>query len=184
MSRPQEEQVRVSFQLSRGEYVRAVRYYLRKSHLVSWVQALVLILALGASAGMALLMERVSFLNTLLLVLSAMVALYGAWIYGIQPGRIFDRRPELGEPVSFLFTREDIARQDPRTAVLLDWELKKLWRGREFYYLFGAQDGYVLLPLRAFQSEEDRRHFEDLAKAACPELQFRAWAEPRFRKEA
>ena len=179
MSRPPEEQVRASFQLSRGEYVRAVRCYLRKSHLVSWVQVLVLVLALGASAVMTLLMERMSFLNTLLLVLSAMVALYGVWLYGIQPGRIFDRRPELGEPVSFLFTREDIARQDPRTAVLLDWKLKKLWRGKEFYYLFGEEDGYLLIPLRAFQSEEDRRHFEALARAACPELRYREWPRPR-----
>ena len=179
MSRPPEEQVRAAFQLSRGEYVRAVRCYLRKSHLVSWVQVLVLVLALGASAVMTLLMERMSFLNTLLLVLSAMVALYGVWLYGIQPGRIFDRRPELGEPVSFLFTREDIARQDPRTAVLLDWKLKKLWRGKEFYYLFGEEDGYLLIPLRAFQSEEDRRHFEALARAACPELRYREWPRPR-----
>ena len=29
------EEVRVTFSLSRAEYVRAVRYYLRKSHLVS-----------------------------------------------------------------------------------------------------------------------------------------------------
>ena len=146
---------------------------------MSWVQVLVLVLALGASAVMTLLMERMSFLNTLLLVLSAMVALYGVWLYGIQPGRIFDRRPELGEPVSFLFTREDIARQDPRTAVLLDWKLKKLWRGKEFYYLFGEEDGYLLIPLRAFQSEEDRRHFEALARAACPELRYREWPRPR-----
>ena len=179
MSKPQEEQVRAAFQLSRGEYVRAVRYYLRKSYLVSWVQVLVLVLALGASAVMTLLMERMSFLNTLLLVLSAMVALYGIWLYGIQPGRIFDRRPELGEPVSFLFTRGVTAPQDPGAAVLVVWKLKKLWRGKEFYYLFGEEDGYLLIPLRAFQSEEDRRHFEALARAACPELRYREWPRPR-----
>ena len=175
MSRPEEEQVRASFRLSREEYVRAVRWYLRRSHLVSWIQVLVLALALGASAGMTVLMGRMSFLNTLLLVASAMVALYGIWLYGLQPGRLYDRRPELAKPVSFLFTREDIARQDAETAVLLDWKLTKLWRGREFYYLFGEGDGYWILPLRAFQGEEERRHFEALALAACPELKFRAW---------
>ena len=178
MSRPPEEQVRAYLQLSRWEYVRAVRCYLRKSHLVSWVQVLVLALAPGLSAVMTVIMERVSFLNTLILVLSVMVALSGVWLYGIQPGRIFDRRPELGKPVSFLFTREDIARQDANTAVLLDWKLKKLWRGREFYYLFGEEEGYLILPLRAFQSEEDRRHFEALARVACPELRFRVWRGP------
>ncbi len=48
----EQEEVRVTFSLSRAEYVRAVRYYLRKSHLVSWVQAVVLIVALAAAAVM------------------------------------------------------------------------------------------------------------------------------------
>ena len=169
------EEVYITFSLSRAEYVRAVRYYLRKSHLVSWVQALVILIALGAAAVMGVLMERMSFLCTLLVVLSVMVALCGLWLYVIQPGRIYDKHPELGRQVSFLFNQEDLSRQDAETAVLLDWDLRRLWRGREFYYLFGEGDGYLILPLRAFQSEEDRRHFEALARAACPELRYREW---------
>lgn len=163
------EEVRVTFSLSRAEYVRAVRYYLRKSHLVSWVQVLVILIALAAAVVMGILMERMSFLCTLLVVLSVMVALYGLWLYAIQPGRIYDKNPALGRQVSFLFNREDLSRQDEETAVLLDWNLKKLWRGKEFYYLFQGEDGYLLLPKSAFQSEEERLHFEYLAQAACPE---------------
>ena len=165
----EQEEVRVTFSLSRAEYVRAVRYYLRKSHLVSWVQAVVLIVALAAAAVMGTLMERMSFLCTLLVVLSAMVALYGVWLYVIQPGRIYDKNPALGRQVSFLFNREDLSRQDEETAVLLDWDLKMLWRGKEFYYLFRGAEGYLLLPRSAFQSEEDRLRFEFLAQTACPE---------------
>lgn len=165
----EQEEVRVTFSLSRAEYVRAVRYYLRKSHLVSWVQAVVLIVALAAAAVMGTLMERMSFLCTLLVVLSAMVALYGVWLYVIQPGRIYDKNPALGRQVSFLFNREDLSRQDAETAVLLDWDLKMLWRGKEFYYLFRGAEGYLLLPRSAFQSEEDRLRFEFLAQTACPE---------------
>lgn len=164
------EEVRVTFSLSRAEYVRAVRYYLRKSHLVSWVQALVILIALGAAAVMGVLMERMSFLCTLLVVLSVMVALCGLWLYVIQPGRIYDKHPELGRQVSFLFNQEDLSRQDAETAVLLDWDLKKLWRGKEFYYLFRREEGYLLLPRSAFRSEEDRLQFEFLAQTACPEV--------------
>ena len=56
-------------------------------------------------------MERMSFLNTLLVVLSVMVAGYGGWLYVVKPGRIYDRNAELGARVSFLFSREDMARQ-------------------------------------------------------------------------
>lgn len=164
------EEVRVTFSLSRAEYVRAVRYYLRKSHLVSWIQVLVILIALGAAAVMGILMERMSFLCTLLVVLSVMVALYGLWLYVIQPGRIYDKNPALGRQVSFLFNREDLSRQDEQTAVLLDWDLKKLWRGKEFYYLFRGEEGYLLLPGSAFRSEEDRLQFEFLAQTACPEV--------------
>ena len=164
------EEVRVTFSLSRAEYVRAVRYYLRKSYLVSWVQALVILIALGAAAVMGVLMERMSFLCTLLVVLSVMVALCGLWLYVIQPGRIYDKHPELGRQVSFLFNQEDLSRQDAETAVLLDWDLKKLWRGKEFYYLFRREEGYLLLPRSAFRSEEDRLQFEFLAQTACPEV--------------
>ena len=114
-------------------------------------------------------MERMSFLCTLLVVLSAMVALYGLWLYVIQPGRIYDKNPALGRQVSFLFNREDLSRQDAETAVLLDWDLRRLWRGKEFYYLFRGEEGYLLLPRSAFRSEEDRLRFEFLAQTACPE---------------
>lgn len=57
--------------------------------------------------------------------------------------------------MTFLFTQEDVARQDETAAALLDWDIKKLWRGPEFYYLFGSSEGYTLLPLRAFRM---RRH--------------------------
>lgn len=164
------EEVYITFSLSRAEYVRAVRYYLRKSHLVSWVQALVILIALGAAAVMGVLMERMSFLCTLLVVLSVMVALCGLWLYIIQPGRIYDKHPELGRQVSFLFNQEDLSRQDAETAVLLDWDLRRLWRGREFYYLFRGEEGYLLLPRSAFRSEEDRLQFEFLAQTACPEV--------------
>lgn len=166
-------EVRVTFSLSRAEYVRAVRCYLRKSHLVSWVQVLFILIALAVSAVMGILMERMSFLNTLLVVLSVMVAGYGGWLYVVKPGRIYDRNPELGARVSFFFSREDMARQDEKTAVLLDWDLKKLWRGKEFYYLFRGDEGYLLLPRSAFRSEEDQRRFEALALDACPEAKFR-----------
>ena len=167
------EEVRASFSLSRAEYIRAVRYYLRKSHLVSWVQIVVILLALAASIVMSVLMERMSFLCTLLVVLAVMVAGYGIWLYFFQPGRLYDKNPELGRPVSFLFNREDMARQDEKTAVLLDWDLKKLWRGKEFYYLFRGDEGYLLLPKSAFRSEEECLHFEYLAQAACPKAKMK-----------
>ena len=136
------DQVRVTFQLERGEYIRGVRYYLRKSHLVSWVQVLVMLFALAATVTVTLMMGRLNFLNTLVLVLMAMAALYGLWLYWIKPGRIFDREAELAEPVTFLFTQEDVARQDER--VHLELRLVDDGLERAGHVLVSAEHAEVL----------------------------------------
>ncbi len=124
---------------------------------------MVLIVALAAAAVMGTLMERMSFLCTLLVVLSAMVALYGVWLYVIQPGRIYDKNPALGRQVSFLFNREDLSRQDEETAVLLDWDLKMLWRSKEFYYLFRGAEALGRQVSFLFNREDLSRQDEETA---------------------
>ena len=85
------EQVRIEFQLERKEYVRAVRFFLRKRHLVSWIQGLVLVLALAAVAVLTWMIGHLNFLNTLLLVLAAMALLYMGYLFLWEPGRLFGR---------------------------------------------------------------------------------------------
>ena len=86
-------EIEVAFQLSRSEYVRALRFCLRKRHLVSWIQLLTIAVALALSVVMALVMERVSVLCTMLFVLAVMLAVYSLYQYLLKPGRIFDRGP-------------------------------------------------------------------------------------------
>ena len=162
------EEVSIEFQLERREYVRAVRFYLRKSHLVSWIQAAVILLALVAVVILSEIMGRLTFLNTLVLVLSLMAMIWEGWLYLFQPGRLFNRDESLRERVRFLFTQEDIARQDSHAAAILDWDIHKLWRSGEFYYLFDGKGSYTILPLRAFPDSEACERFERLAVERCP----------------
>lgn len=165
--------VRVRFRLDRAEYVRGVRYYLRKSYLVSWVQLVIVLAVLGAVLGLTWAMGRLNFLNTLILVLLLLVSGYGGFLYLLQPGRYYDRHPELGKEVTYVFSREDLSRQDDKAAAIYDWNVKKLWRGRAFYYLFTGEEGYTMLPYRAFQSESDRETFEELVVDANRDLKVR-----------
>ena len=166
-------EIEVAFRLSRSEYVRALRFCLRKRHLVSWVPLLVIAVALALSVVMALLMERVSFLCTMILVLAVMLAVYSLYQYLLKPGRIFDRDPMLHRDIRFRFTGEDIARQDSETAVLLDWRVSKVWRNRDFYFLFEGKESYILLPRRAFGSAEEEKRFERLVLEANPGVAWR-----------
>ena len=161
-------EIEVAFQLSRSEYVRALRFCLRKRHLVSWIQLLTIAVALALAVVMARVMERVSVLCTMLFVLAVMLAVYSLYQYLLTPGRIFDRDPMLHREVRFRFNGEDIARQDSEVAVLLDWRVSKVWRNRDFYFLFEGKESYILLPRRAFGSAEEEKQFEQLVLAANP----------------
>lgn len=167
--------IRVQFQLSRKEYTRGVRYYLRKSRRMGWTQVLVLILALAVVIASAVILRMFSFLNLMALVVLVSALIYGLYVYGWKPGQLFDKNLSLSQPVSFLFTREDIARQDEKTAVLLDWKVHSLWRGKEFYYLFGLEEGYTMLPLRAFENEAQQTYFEKLVLDANPDVRYRTF---------
>ena len=162
-----------AFQLSRSEYVRALQFCLRKRHLVSWIQLLTIAVALALAVVMARVMERVSVLCTMLFVLAVMLAVYSLYQYLLKPGRIFDRDPMLHREVRFRFNGEDIARQDSEVAVLLDWRVSKVWRNRDFYFLFEGKESYILLPRRAFGSAEEEKQFERLVLAANPGVAWR-----------
>lgn len=166
-------EIEVAFQLSRSEYVRALRFCLRKRHLVSWIQLLTIAVALALSVVMAQVMERVSVLCTMLFVLAVMLAVYSLYQYLLKPGRIFDRDPMLHREVRFRFNGEDIARQDSEVAVLLDWRVSKVWRNRDFYFLFEGKESYILLPRRAFGSAEEEKQFERLVLVANPGVAWR-----------
>lgn len=166
-------EIEVAFRLSRSEYVRALRFCLRKRHLVSWIQLLTIAAALALAVVMARVMERVSVLCTMLFVLAVMLAVYSLYQYLLKPGRIFDRDPMLHREVRFRFNGEDIARQDSEVAVLLDWRVSKVWRNRDFYFLFEGKESYILLPRRAFGSAEEEKQFERLVLAANPGVAWR-----------
>ena len=166
-------EIEVAFQLSRSEYVRALRFCLRKRHLVSWIQLLTIAVALALAVVMARVMERVSVLCTMLFVLAVMLAVYSLYQYLLKPGRIFDRDPMLHREVRFRFNGEDIARQDSEVAVLLDWRVSKVWRNRDFYFLFEGKESYILLPRRAFGSAEEEKQFERLVLVAIPGVAWR-----------
>lgn len=169
----QSRQVRIRFQYTEEEFVRGVRYYLRKSHLISWVQLVIAALAFFAATILTVVFQRLTFLNTLVMVFVVLLAGYGSYLYFIQPRRVFRKEPALSKPFQYCFSPEDIARQDEAGAGLYDWNVKKLWRGAEFYYLFTDKDGYTMLPRRAFLSEEQQLIFEGLVLEAGPEVKIK-----------
>lgn len=165
------KQILVTVQFTRQEYVLGARLYLRRSHTVSWIQILAMAIA-AVAVGALFRIVGMTLLNTFVAALLLVVAVYGGILYVWKPGHIFDGDSALAQPVRFVFSHEDIARQDAETALLVDWDVEKFWCCREFYFLIPKRGPYLMLPSRVFASEEERRAFEQLVveanpKAAC-----------------
>lgn len=168
-----ESMVRISFQLTKKEYAKAMRFYLRKSWRVSWLQGLILVLALAGVLWSAWAMGTLDLLHTFALVLLLLVAGVLLWVYAVQPGRTFAQDPALSRAVTFCFSPEDIVREEEERVDYLDWQVKRFWRSRDFYYLFQADGSWLLLPRRAFESAQAQGKFEDLVRQANGEAQIR-----------
>ena len=168
-----ESMVRLSFQLTKKEYAKAMRFYLRKSWRVSWLQGLILVLALAGVLWSAWAMGTLDLLHTFALVLLLLVAGVLLWVYAVQPGRTFAQDPALSRAVTFCFSPEDIVREGEETVEYLDWQVKRFWRSRDFYYLFQADGSWLLLPRRAFASAQTQGKFEDLVRQTNGEAQIR-----------
>ncbi|MCI2107004.1 MAG: hypothetical protein LKK00_09885 [Intestinimonas sp.] len=162
-----EELIAIMFQFTRREYIRGTRLYLRKSHTVSWIQLLILMVA-AVAVGILFRIVGGTLLNLFVAVLLLLVTGYGCILYLWQPGRSFDRSSELAQQVRIVFSREDIGWQDAKAAQLIDWNVEKFWCCREFYFLIPKHGAYLMLPSRVFSSEEARRNFERLVREANP----------------
>ena len=125
----------------------------------------------GTIAMMIVLSPVLSLIT--FVMLAVMLAVYSLYQYLLKPGRIFDRDPMLHREVRFRFNGEDIARQDSEVAVLLDWRVSKVWRNRDFYFLFEGKESYILLPRWAFGSAEEEKQFERLVLVANPGVAWR-----------
>ena len=66
-----------------------------------------------------------------------------------------------------------VERAGGEVAVLLDWRVSKVWRNRDFYFLFEGKESYILLPRRAFGSAEEEKQFERLVLVANPGVAWR-----------
>lgn len=162
--------IELTVQFSREEYVRGVRGFLRARHLISWVQVLVLLLALFAVIVATIIMGSLNFLNTFTVVFILIATFFGAYQYFVLPGRSYDRTPVLREKHTYRFTREDFSRLNSEAAALLQWDVKHYRKRRGFVYLQFSDNSYLMLPTSAFQSEPRQAAFEELIYAANPRL--------------
>lgn len=166
------DEIRVNLQFIRSEYIRGIRLYLRKSGIAGPRDLLLAVLAFAVTVVLIWL-KGMTVLNTALVVLLAMVAVMGIFVYGVRPGYQFDHTPQLREPSAYTFTAEDIGLQNSSVAGVFQWTFTKFWNTQEFYFLIQDRQNYSMFPKRTFGGPKEWARFEAMVREALPEVKYK-----------
>lgn len=163
-----QEEITITHQLEREDYVRAMQLYLRKSGTIPWWYLPLFGVAL-VLVGVMIRLAGVTPIAITVLVAVAGVALGILGVYVLGPGYRYDRTPGLWARTRLCFSQEDIAFQSEEGAGLLPWELTRFWISPTDYYLIRSRQDYLIVPKALFADEETRRRFEALVIRANPQ---------------
>lgn len=166
------EPVRVQFQYTKEEYVRAVRFYLRKSGTTP-LWDIAVFAGILALVFMMIYLTGITPMTVALLVLLAVVSGLGAVVYLFMPGYQYDHTPQILEQRTLYFTVDDIGIQTASSAGIVKWTFTKFWCSKTDYYLIQNRQVYTLLPKRIFADDAERYRFEQIVMAANPNIRRR-----------
>lgn len=167
-------EIRVILQFNRGEYVRGMRYYMRKSG-VAGPRSMALFLLITACTCGLFWLTGTNLLNTAVLVLLVLWAARVGGLYFIAPGRGFDKDEKLRQRTSYTFTKADIGMQNESTAGVFPWTFTAFWSTGEFYYLIQSQSSFTMLPKHIFSDDRARADFEEMVKVALPDVRYKVY---------
>lgn len=165
----------VSYLYEKDEYVRAVRFYLRKSG-VTPIWNIFVLIGIMALEGVMVYFMGVTPMVIVLLVLTVAVLVMGLYLYFLSPGFQYDRNPKFREYYTLRFSQEDIGVQSETAAGIMKWTYTKLWISKTDYYLIQNQQNYTILPKRIFQDDAQCARFEAIVLAANPGIKRRVFA--------
>lgn len=167
-----EEVITITHRLDRGDYVRAMRLYLRKSGAIPWWY-LPLFVLVAALVGVMIHFAGVTPIAITVLAAAVGVALALLGVYLFGPGRRYDRTPALWTATRLSFSQEDITFQTEEGAGITPWGLTKFWIGPADYFLIQSPQDYLIIPKALLGDEETCRRFEALVIRANPQARCR-----------
>lgn len=167
-----EEIITITHRLDRGDYVRAMRLYLRKSGAIPWWYIPVFVLAV-ILVGVMIRFAGVTPIAITVLVAAAGAAIGILVVYLAGPGRRYDRTPALWTTTQISFSQEDITFQTEEEAGIAPWALTKFWIGPADYFLIQSPQDYLIIPKALLGDEETCRRFEGLVIRANPQARCR-----------
>lgn len=156
------ESVKLTFEYTKDEYVRAERQYLFASKIITKTSVVALVICLLFSVTYVLLWPDV--IGTIFLVATLLTMGIGCVLYFYIPHYQWRHTAKYHQEYQLIFSGDSIYFKTPTIDSHLDWTIyAALWENEEFYFLIQAPRMYAILPKRAFASPSDAQRFEEMA---------------------
>lgn len=157
--------VELKFQYTQNEYVRAERQYLIANKTLHKYDIALAAVFLSASAAYMFLSSFRLF-SVLIFGLVIIVIAMGCYLYFFMPVHKFRQTAKYHDEYTLKFTEDTIYFKTPSIESELKWNVySALWDNHDFYYLIQAPRIYALIPKRAFQDQNEKEAFEEMARS-------------------
>jgi hypothetical protein len=103
------------------------------------------------------------------IVFAVLLSLLSSWQQASSDRKFWNKNDDWREPQSYGSSPETVKITTPTTSVTMDWKyIVAAETAGPFIFLTHATGGTYLLPERAFQSDDDRRTFQQFVEAKVP----------------
>ena len=159
------ETVKLRFQYTQSEYIKAERQYLISSKTIhKYDIALAAVFLLLSVVYM--LFSSFSVFSILIFGLIIVVTALGSYLYILMPILKFKQTAKYHEEYTLVFSKETIKFKTQSMESEIKWNIySALWESRGFYYLIQALRVYTLIPKRVFKDLNEKQLFEEITQS-------------------
>lgn len=148
------ESIKLEFTITKEEYIKSRRKFLRQSKTISNGNIFFLII-MTLFEILFLFIGEFFFsiiIGTLLLISYILLAV----LYFVQPGRLYDKTEFIKENMKFEIDEKGIKSFFKKGKIETKWLfIEEIWESKDFIYLMQSKLSYTVIPKKAFKKEFD-----------------------------
>lgn len=148
------ESIKLEFSISRDEYIKSRKKFLRQSKTVS--NGNIFFLVVMTLIEILFLCIGEYFFSIIIGVLLIISYILIVMLYFIQPGRLYDKTEFIKEKMIFEIDKDGIKSVFKKGKTETKWFIiEEIWESKDFIYLMQSKLSYTIIPKRAFKNEFD-----------------------------
>lgn len=155
--------VQLTFKYTQSEYVKAVQQYLIANKTIRRYD-LILVVVFWLFSISYLFISSFSTFSMILAGTVLIVTILGSWVYFFMPIFRYKQTAKYHDEYLLLFSKDIINWKTSNIETHFKWDVySELWESNDFYFLIQKSHQYTIIPKRAFENQEEKQAFEEMA---------------------